>query len=112
MNGPEILAFTLTTVPKTVRCLLERSGLTMEQIDLVVLHQANQYILEHLRKRLKIPQEKFVIALSHSGNTGSSTIPIAMKEADTQGRLRPGARVMLVGFGVGYSWAGCLIRWL
>ncbi len=67
-------------------------------------------MLEHLRDKLKIPAEKFVIALSHVGNTVSSTIPIALKEAVDRQLLPPGKLVMLVGFGVGYSWSATLIR--
>jgi 3-oxoacyl-[acyl-carrier-protein] synthase-3 len=68
-------------------------------------------MLEHLRKRLKIPPEKFQVAMSHCGNTVSATIPIALKHAALEGRLPKGALVMLVGFGVGYSWGATLLRW-
>ena len=111
MHGGEIFAFTLATVPRSVHVLLEKANLKMEDIDLFVFHQANKYILEHLRKGLKIPQEKFMLAMRHCGNTVSSTIPIALKHAQAEGRLREGARVMLVGFGVGYSWGAALVRW-
>jgi 3-oxoacyl-[acyl-carrier-protein] synthase-3 len=111
MNGAEIFNFTLRAIPKCVKDLLERSGRTMDEVDLFIFHQANQYILDHLRKRLKIPEEKFVLAMRHCGNTVSSTIPIAIKEVGAQGRIKPGALLMLVGFGVGYSWAGALVRW-
>jgi 3-oxoacyl-[acyl-carrier-protein] synthase-3 len=75
-----------------------------------VFHQANEYILEHLRKRLKIPKEKFLVAMRHCGNTVSSTIAIALKEAWQEGLLKPGRLIMLVGFGVGYSWSATLVR--
>ena len=67
-------------------------------------------MLEHLRKRLKIPEEKFVIAMGDSGNTASSTIPIALKHAAASGRLKLGSNVMAVGFGPGYSWGAGLLR--
>ena len=68
-------------------------------------------MLEHLRTQLDIPAEKFVFALADCGNTVSSTIPIAMKEAEVAGALRTGHLVLTLGFGVGYSWAGALLRW-
>jgi 3-oxoacyl-[acyl-carrier-protein] synthase-3 len=111
MNGPEILQFTLSVVPDAVRKLLSRAQLRIEDIDLFVFHQANQYMLDCLRRKLHIPPAKFVLCLRHCGNTVSSTIPIALKHAAAEGVLRPGHRVMLVGFGVGYSWGATLIRW-
>lgn len=111
MDGAEIFTFTLDAVPKLVNALLDKAGTTLEAIDLFVFHQANGYILEHLRKKTRIPKEKFFVAMSHCGNTVSSSIPIALKEAQLAGRLSPGATVMLVGYGVGYSWGATLVRW-
>ncbi len=110
MNGPEIFNFTLSAVPDSVRRLLDKSGLSLEQIDLFVFHQANRYMLDHLRKRLGIPPEKFVMAMGDCGNTVSSTIPIALKHAASNGQLVSGSLVMAVGFGVGYSWGATLFR--
>jgi 3-oxoacyl-[acyl-carrier-protein] synthase-3 len=112
MSGAEIFNFTLRTIPKCVKALLDRAELGMEAVDLFVFHQANQYMLEHLRKKMKIPGEKFLVAMSHCGNTVSSTIPIALKHAQKDGRLKSGHLVMLVGFGVGYSWAAGLLLWI
>lgn len=111
MAGAEIFSFTMTTVPKTVHAFLERTGITLDQVDYVVFHQANQYILENLRRKLRIPPEKFWNSMRNSGNTISSTVPIALHQAWTNGYIRNGQRVLLVGFGVGYSWAAALIRW-
>jgi 3-oxoacyl-[acyl-carrier-protein] synthase-3 len=111
MNGPEIFGFTLRVVPKVVLELLARTGKSLNDIDLFVFHQANQYMLEHLRKKLKIPAERFFVGMCHCGNTVSCTIPIALRQAAEEGRLQPGHHVMLVGFGVGYSWGATLIRW-
>ncbi len=110
MDGPEIFNFTLSAVPQSVAQLLERSGRSLEEIDLFVFHQANRYMLDHLRKKLKIPAEKFSVCMGHCGNTVSSTIPIALKHEILDGRLKSGALVMLVGFGVGYSWGATLVR--
>ena len=111
MDGAEIFNFTLKAVPQSVCQLLERSHKTLDEIDLFVFHQANRYMLDYLRRKIKVPQEKFYVAMGHCGNTVSSTIPIALKHAQLEGRLKPGDLTMLVGFGVGYSWAAGLARW-
>jgi 3-oxoacyl-[acyl-carrier-protein] synthase-3 len=111
MDGAEIFTFTIGAVPKAVDALLKKSGLTLAEIDRFVFHQANRYMLEHLRKRIKIPAEKFQLSMDHCGNTVSSTIPIGLKHAVLDGRLSKGDRAMLVGFGVGYSWGATLVRW-
>ena len=110
MDGPEIFVFTLNTIPKVVNRLLAAVNKSLADIDLFIFHQANAYMLEHLRKRLDIPAEKFFVELRDIGNTVSATIPIAIKQAQQAGRLRSGQLAMLVGFGVGYSWAATLIR--
>lgn len=110
MNGAEIFTFALRVVPRAVEAILDRAERTLDDVDLFVFHQANRYMLEHLRDKLKIPPEKFVIAMSHVGNTVSSTIPIALKDSVDRQLLAPGRLVLLVGFGVGYSWAATLIR--
>ena len=111
MDGGEIFAFTLRTIPRTVEQLIARSGVAKEAIDLFVFHQANRYMLDHLRKTMKIPSEKFVMHLEDCGNTVSSTIPIALNAAVKSGSLRTGSIAMLVGFGVGYSWGATLLEW-
>ena len=111
MDGPAIFNFTLKVVPELVGNVLQRGDLKMEEVDLFVLHQANGFMLEHLRKKLGIDFEKFFVSLAQSGNTVSSTIPIALTEAVRQGRLQPGMKVMMLGFGVGLSWAGLMVDW-
>jgi 3-oxoacyl-[acyl-carrier-protein] synthase-3 len=91
--------------------LLARTGKQLQDIDLFVFHQANRYMLDYLRKKLKIPPEKFYVWLASCGNTVSSTIPIALKHAEEDGLLKTGQLAMLVGFGVGYSWGATLIQW-
>ena len=112
MNGPEIFNFTLRVVPPMASDLIARAGLKAEDVDLWVFHQANRFMLEHLRKKLGVPTEKFPVLMSHCGNTVSSTIPIALSELQKQGRLASGQTLALVGFGVGYSWAGGMVRWV
>ncbi|CAA9202734.1 3-oxoacyl-[acyl-carrier-protein] synthase 3 [Flavobacterium bizetiae] len=107
MNGAEIFNFTGEFVPKLIFSILEKSNLTKEDIDLFIFHQANKYMLNHLRKKIKIPEEKFFIAMEGCGNTVSSTIPIALYEAQKQRRLTASKNLILAGFGVGYSWAAC-----
>ena len=111
MNGAEIFTFTLSAVPQSIDRILRKADLAIDDIDLFIFHQANRYMLEHLRKRMKIPEERFVVAMSHCGNTVSSTIPIALKHAVCEGRLINQSIAMLVGFGVGYSWGATLLRW-
>lgn len=112
MNGPEIFAFTLRSVPDAVQRLLDRSGRKLDGIDLFIFHQANQYMLEHLRRKIHIPTERFLINLRNCGNTVSCSIPIALKQAVDDNRIGPGDTAMLVGFGVGYSWGAALIQWV
>lgn len=109
MDGPELFAFTLRRVPEVVRANLERAGVTADEVDWFVFHQANAFMNDHLRAKLKIPRGKAPLHLERYGNTVSSTIPIALHES--AGAFRPGQRVMLVGFGVGYSWGATLLEW-
>jgi 3-oxoacyl-[acyl-carrier-protein] synthase-3 len=111
MNGAEIFNFTLRVIPPLVEQLLEVSGLSQQQIDIWVFHQANQFMLDHIRKKIGVSEQQFVISFADCGNTVSSTIPIALKNAALQGQMKPGHKVALVGFGVGYSWAGAIIQW-
>jgi len=90
--------------------LLQKSGLTLDDIDLVIPHQANKFMLERLRAKLKIAADKYWIDMKDSGNTVSATIPIALESAMQQGRIKAGDRVALVGFGVGYSWGATLVK--
>lgn len=111
MNGAEVFNFTLRVVPTAVAELLRRADISADAVDLFVFHQANRFLLDHLRRKLRIPTERFVIDLEDVGNTVSCSIPLALERAQLQGRLAPGALVMLVGFGVGYSWGATLVRW-
>ncbi len=111
MNGPEIFTFTLKAVPAAVKALLQRAERSLDEVDLFVFHQANRYMLTHLRDKLGIPADKFVIAMEKYGNTVSNTIPLALMDAEKSGQLKPGQLLMLVGFGVGYSWGATFVRW-
>jgi len=109
VNGGEIFNFAIQRIPEIIEDLLEKSNKTIDDIDRFVFHQANKFILEHLRKKLKIPENKFIINLAEYGNTVSSTIPMALKKAVEDGSASKGQTAMLIGFGVGYSWCGSII---
>lgn len=111
MDGQEIFNFTLQVVPKTVTELLALAGLDMKQIDLWVFHQANRFMLDHLRRKIGVPADRFPINIADCGNTVSSTIPIVLHEQIATHALSSGKTIALIGFGVGYSWAGTILRW-
>ena len=110
MNGSEIFNFTIESVPKLIKEVLRKNLLEADAIGLYVFHQANKYMLNHLRKKIGIPEEKFFIYLEGCGNTVSSTVPIALLEAIKQGKAPKDTMALLAGFGVGYSWAGCILH--
>jgi len=110
MKGTEIFNFTLETVPDLVTRTLAANNMKQEDIDLFVLHQANRYMLEFLRKKLRIEPEKFYYYMEKVGNTVSSTIPIALKAAIDEDIIPASGKVMIAGFGVGYSWGGTILR--
>jgi 3-oxoacyl-[acyl-carrier-protein] synthase-3 len=109
MDGQELFAFTLKRVPQVVSALLAKAGLSTDAVDWFVFHQANAFMNDHLRGKLRIPRERAPLRMECVGNTVSSTIPITLCEVADD--LTPGDRVMLVGFGVGYSWGACLVDW-
>lgn len=104
MDGTEIFNFTMEAVPQLVNDTLLRNNLKQEEINLFVFHQANKYMMNFIRKKIKIEESKFYYCMENVGNTVSSTIPIALYEAKKQGKLQ--GNILLAGFGVGYSWAG------
>jgi 3-oxoacyl-[acyl-carrier-protein] synthase-3 len=110
MDGAEVFAFTLREVPAAIDALLDKAGLGKGEVDYFVLHQANRFMLDALRKKIGIPQEAMPIHMEDVGNTVSSTIPLALIRMREAGQLASGTRLMLVGFGVGYSWAATLIH--
>ncbi len=110
MDGPAIFSFTLREVPNAVRALLSQAECAPQDVDLYVFHQANAFMLEALRKQLAIPRERFVVDLTEKGNTVSSTIPIALLDAQARGQFQAPMHVMLVGFGVGLSWAAAMVH--
>ncbi|MCX6278619.1 MAG: ketoacyl-ACP synthase III [Bacteroidetes bacterium] len=110
MNGPEIFNFTIEAVPSVVNDCLLKNNLTLEEIDYVIFHQANSYMIEYLRKKIKIPKEKFYSNMLLTGNTVSATIPIALDDCLNHNIVKLGDKVLLCGFGVGYSWGAVIIE--
>lgn len=108
MNGSEIFSFTQKNVPVVVRQTLTNNDINFGDIDLFVFHQANSYMLNFLRKKLKIDESKFYINMKDVGNTVSNSIPIALCEAKKEGKVK--GDVLICGFGVGYSWGGCVLK--
>lgn len=109
MNGPSIFKFTIETIPSLVEQTLQKNMISIEQVDYFIFHQANQFMLEYLRKKIKIAPKKFCVDMAEYGNTVSSTIPIALTNALKSGKIKKGDKVMLVGFGVGLSWGATVI---
>ncbi|MBV8324692.1 ketoacyl-ACP synthase III [Chryseobacterium sp.] len=110
MDGPEIFNFTIENIPGLVNETLAVNGLKIEDVDHFVFHQANSFILNYLRKKIKIPMEKFYIDMENTGNTVSATLPIALKNMMNNGVLKEGDKVLLAGFGVGYSWGATVLE--
>lgn len=110
MNGGEIFNFTLNTVPPLIKELIFKNNLMQDDVDYYVFHQANKFMLNTLRKVCSIPKERFYIDLAKTGNTVSSTIPIALKDCFDAGTITKGMNVMIAGFGVGLSWGGTILK--
>ncbi|HHR5883325.1 TPA: 3-oxoacyl-ACP synthase III family protein [Providencia alcalifaciens] len=110
MNGAEILTFTLSNVPKSINLILDKAELKKESIDRVVFHQANKFMLDKLRKKIGFTTEQFLISYETYGNTVSSSIPLGINDALNNGTLNSSHKLLICGFGVGYSWGGCIIE--
>ncbi len=111
MAGAEVYRFAVNAMGDACCKVLELAGLTPEDIDLFVPHQANLRIIDSAAKRLALPDEKVFINVDRYGNTSGGSIPLALYEATKEGRLKPGMTVMTVGFGAGLVWGANLIRW-
>ena len=109
MNGANVMSFTLREVPRTFARMLAASGLAAADYDHVVLHQANRFMLNALQKKLGLPDAQVPRAFADVGNTVSSTIPYVLADLQKTGQMAPGNRIMLIGFGVGLSWAAATL---
>jgi len=111
MNGGEVFNFSVGKAPELINTLLTNANLQKDEIDFFVFHQSNQILLETLGKKLKIPQGKIIFELETNGNTVSSSIPIALKKAEEKGIIKKGHKLLIAGFGVGFSWGGVIIEY-
>jgi 3-oxoacyl-[acyl-carrier-protein] synthase-3 len=111
MNGQEVYKFAVREVPIVLADLLEQAGLAADQLDWLLLHQANQRILDAVADRVAVPRERVLSNLATYGNTSAATIPLMLDEAVRDGRIRPGHLIASSGFGAGLSWGGALLRW-
>ena len=105
MNGPKIFEFTIKTIPQLIQKILVKNNLQIDDVDAFVFHQANKFMLEHLRKKINIPKEKFIYSMENTGNTVSSTIPIVLKSIINKNYKK----ILICGFGVGLSWGGTIL---
>jgi 3-oxoacyl-[acyl-carrier-protein] synthase-3 len=110
MNGNEIFSFTSKAVPVLVNDTLLQHNLELSDINLFIFHQANKYMLNFIRKIIGVSEDKFYINLTNTGNTVSSTIPIALKNAMNDGKIKQGDKVLIAGFGVGYSYGATILQ--
>jgi 3-oxoacyl-[acyl-carrier-protein] synthase-3 len=108
MDGPSLMSFTVAAIPQLVDEVLRDAGAKRDDVDLYLLHQATHKMLAQLQTRLGLDDRRLPIKMEEVGNTVSSTLPILIHDLRREARLRPGMRNMLIGFGVGWSWAGCL----
>lgn len=110
MEGQNVFRFAVSTIPVCVEQLLEKGGLTLEDVDWVICHQANQRIIDASVRRLGVPAEKFYKNLDRYANTSAASIPLALDELRESGRLTSGQRIIMVGFGGGLTWAGVMMQ--
>jgi len=111
MNGREIYRFAVDKVPEVIEKALHRADLTADQIDWLILHQANQRIMDAVAHRLNIPQTKVISNVSEYGNTSAASIPIALDESLRQGKIKSGDIIVTSGFGAGLSWGAAIFQW-
>ena len=107
MDGPSLISFTVEAIPGLVDEILEKAGINRDDVDFYLMHQATFKMLSELAQRINVSQEQVPIRLSHVGNTVSSTLPILIQQMRESGDLQTGMQNLLIGFGVGLSWAGC-----
>jgi len=111
MNGRQVFKHATTRFPEVIREVLQKSGHTLDEVALIVPHQANQRIADAVGERLGVPPEKVFQNIQRYGNTTAASIPIALTEARDAGRVKPGDLVVLAAFGAGFAWGACVLRW-
>lgn len=111
MDGRQVYRFATSVIATSILDVLKQAGLTIDDIDLIIPHQANTRIIEAAAKKLKVPMEKFFLNVETNGNTSAASIPLALCDAVGDGRLRPDDNVVFVGFGGGLTWAASVVKW-
>jgi 3-oxoacyl-[acyl-carrier-protein] synthase-3 len=111
MNGREVFKFATRILVKSAEDVMRQCGVTIDDVDVYVPHQANMRIIDHATKKLGVPSDKVVINVDRFGNTSSGSIPLALADAAEDGRLKPGKLVLMTGMGAGLTWGSALIRW-
>lgn len=111
MNGREVFKFAVRIIPESGQQVMNKSGLTVNDIDWFIPHQANIRIIEAACERFGLPLSKTVVNLERYGNTSAASMPLALSEAVADGRIRRGQQLLLVAFGAGLSWAACTLKW-
>ncbi len=111
MDGPEIFKFAVNAVKESIRRISEMSGVPREAFDYLIIHQANNRILEAAARFAKVPMEKLYVNVDRYGNTSAASVPLALHEAVSAGKLKPGDKVFLCSFGAGVTWAAALLEW-
>jgi 3-oxoacyl-[acyl-carrier-protein] synthase III len=111
MNGREVFKFATRVLVDSAEKVLDRCGVPVDEVDVYVPHQANVRIIDHARKKLGIPEERTVVNVDRFGNTSSGSIPLALADAEADGRLRAGELVLMTGMGAGLTWGSALIEW-
>ncbi|MDD3369854.1 MAG: ketoacyl-ACP synthase III [Lachnospiraceae bacterium] len=109
MDGKAVFRFAVETIPKVLEQILQENQMTLDDIDYVVCHQANERIIEYVRKKMKADESQFYINIDHFGNTSAASIPLALAEMDKKGMLGTGKKIICVGFGAGFTWGGALL---
>ncbi len=110
MEGTKVFKFAVETVPKCMEAVLQRHSMNVEDVDFFVFHQANARIIDMVVRKYAIPKEKYYKNLDEYGNTSAASIPLVLSELKEQGKVGPGSRVLVVGFGGGLTWGGALIE--
>lgn len=111
MNGREVYKFATRVLVSSAQKLLDEVGMTVDDIDVYVPHQANIRIIDHAARKLGFPPEKVVVNVQKYGNTSSGSIPLALADAAADGMLKPGSKVLMTGMGAGLTWGSGLIEW-
>jgi 3-oxoacyl-[acyl-carrier-protein] synthase-3 len=111
MNGREVFKFATRVLVQSAEDILERTGISKDDVDVYVPHQANVRIIDHATKKLGFPSEKVVVNVEKYGNTSSGSIPLALQDAIDDGRIRKGALLLMTGMGAGLTWGSALMRW-